>query len=67
MTRKIKRYKPIKFGDGPDPDTVEGHRNKKIEAAETLAFLPDISSGRFEGVQRNGAAFPSLRLAVAYD
>ena len=39
MTRKIKQYKPIKFGDGPDPDTVEGHRNKKIEAAETLAFF----------------------------
>jgi hypothetical protein len=24
MTRKIKQYKPIKFGDGPDPGTVEG-------------------------------------------
>jgi hypothetical protein len=38
MTRKIKQYKPIKFGDGPDPDTVEGHRNKMIEAAETRAY-----------------------------
>jgi hypothetical protein len=35
VARKIKQYKPIKFGDGPDPDTVEGHRNKMIEAAET--------------------------------
>jgi hypothetical protein len=26
MTRKIKQYNPIKFGDGPDLDTVEGHR-----------------------------------------
>lgn len=38
MTRKIKQYKPIKFGDGPDPDTVEGHRNKMTEAAETRAY-----------------------------
>jgi hypothetical protein len=30
MARKIKQYKPIKFGDGPDPDTVEGHRNRMI-------------------------------------
>jgi hypothetical protein len=34
----IKQYKPIKFGDGPDPDTVEGHRNKIAEAAETRRF-----------------------------
>jgi hypothetical protein len=38
MTRKIKQYKPIKFGDRPDPGTVEGHRNKMIEAAETRAY-----------------------------
>ena len=38
MTRKIKQYKPITFGDGPDPDTVEGHRNRMIEAAETRAY-----------------------------
>jgi hypothetical protein len=30
-------YKPIRFGDGPDPDMVEGHRNKVVEAAETRA------------------------------
>jgi hypothetical protein len=34
MTRRIKQYKPIKFGDGPDPDSVEGHQNKMAEAAE---------------------------------
>jgi hypothetical protein len=34
----IKQYKPIKFGDGPDPDTVEGHRNKIAEAAETRRY-----------------------------
>ena len=41
MPRKIKftkQYKPIKFGDGPDPDTVEGHRNKMAEAAERRAY-----------------------------
>ena len=38
MARKIKQYKPIKFGDGPDPGTVEGHRNKMIEAAEKRAY-----------------------------
>jgi hypothetical protein len=38
MTLKIKQYKPIKFGDGPDPDTVEGHRNKMAEAAERRAY-----------------------------
>lgn len=40
MTRKIKLYKPIGFGDQPDPDTVEGHRKKMAEAAETRAYNP---------------------------
>jgi hypothetical protein len=38
MPRKIKftkQYKPIGFGDRPDPDTVEGHLNAEAEAAET--------------------------------
>jgi hypothetical protein len=38
MTRKIKLYKPIHFGDGPDPGTVEGHRNRVAEAAGTRAY-----------------------------
>jgi len=41
MPQKIKfrkQYKPIKFGDGPDPGTVEGHRNGMAEAAETRAY-----------------------------
>ena len=38
MPQKIKQYKPIKFGDGPDADTVEGHRNRMAEAAETRAY-----------------------------
>ena len=41
MPRKIKftkQYKPIKFGDGPDPGTVEGHLNAVAEAAETRKY-----------------------------
>jgi hypothetical protein len=38
MTRRVRQSKPIKFGDGPDPGTVEGHRNKMIEAAETRSY-----------------------------
>jgi hypothetical protein len=38
MTRKIKQYKPIHFGDEPDPGTVEGHRNRVVEAAERRAY-----------------------------
>jgi hypothetical protein len=26
-----KQYKPIGFGDRPNPDTVEGHRNAMAE------------------------------------
>jgi len=42
MTRRIKQYKPIKFGDGPDPDSVEGHQNKMAEAAETRAYTGSL-------------------------
>ena len=41
MPQKIKfkkQYKPIRFGDRPDPDTVEGHRNRMAEAAETRRY-----------------------------
>lgn len=41
MPQKIKfkkQYKPIKFGDRPDPGTLEGHRNAMIEAADTRRY-----------------------------
>jgi hypothetical protein len=41
VSRKIefkKQYKPIGFGDRPDPGTVEGHRNAMDEAAETRRY-----------------------------
>jgi hypothetical protein len=37
MSRKVqfkKQYKPIGFGDPPDPRTVEGHRNAVRERTE---------------------------------
>jgi hypothetical protein len=33
-----KQYKPIGFGDRPDPGTAEGHRKAMAEAAETRAY-----------------------------
>jgi hypothetical protein len=38
MTRRIKQYKPIGFGDRPNPGTLEGHRNAMIEAAEKRQY-----------------------------
>ena len=41
MPQKIKckkQYKPIGFGDTPDPDTVEGHLHAEAEAAETRRY-----------------------------
>jgi hypothetical protein len=41
VSQKIKfkkQYKPIRFGDRPDPGTVEGHRAAMAEAAETRAY-----------------------------
>jgi hypothetical protein len=56
MTRRIKLYKPIGFGDQPDPGTVEGHRNAMAEAAERRAYnrrmkeLAAEDAGRREGL-----------------
>jgi hypothetical protein len=52
MTRRIKQYKPIKFGDGPDPDTVEGHRNKMIEATERRRYNGRMKELAAEDVAR---------------
>lgn len=41
MPQKVtfkKQDKPIKFGDGRGPGTVEGHRYAMIEAAESRAY-----------------------------
>jgi hypothetical protein len=44
--RKIKQYKPIGFGERPDPGTVEGHRNAMAEAAETRAYNHRMKEAR---------------------
>jgi hypothetical protein len=44
VSKKIKftkQYKPIGFGDRPDPGSVEGHRNAVAEAAETRQYKPE--------------------------
>jgi len=33
-----RQYKPIRFGDRPDPGTVESHRNAMAEAAEIRRY-----------------------------
>jgi hypothetical protein len=41
MSRAIrfkKQYKPMGFGDAPDPRTVEGHQAAMQEAAETRRY-----------------------------
>jgi hypothetical protein len=41
MPKRIKftkQYKPIGFGDRPDPGTVEGHLSAMEEAAETRRY-----------------------------
>jgi hypothetical protein len=62
--RKIKQYKPIKFGDRPDPGTVEeGHRKAMAEAAETRKYnrrmkeLAAEDEARREGLLSNVFGF----------
>jgi hypothetical protein len=54
MTRKIKQYKPIGFGDRPDPDTVEGHLNAVAEAAETRRYNRRMRELEAEDAARRG-------------
>ena len=60
MTRKFKQYKPIKFGDGPDPDTVEGHRNRMIEAAETRRYNRRMKEFAAEDAARREGLFSKV-------
>jgi hypothetical protein len=56
-----KQYKPIKFGDRPDPGTVEGHRNAMIEAAETRAYNRRMKELAAEDVARREGYCLGLR------
>ena len=58
MSRKIKftkQYKPIRFGDRPDPGTVEGHRNAMAEGAETRVYKDERACCRGRGASRRAA------------
>jgi hypothetical protein len=55
MTRKIKQYKTIGFGDRPGPGTVEAHRNAMDEAAETRRYNHRIRELETEDAARRGA------------
>jgi hypothetical protein len=57
MAREIrfkKQHKPIRFADGPDPGTVEGHRNRMIEAAETRRYNRRIKELAAEDEAKSG-------------
>jgi hypothetical protein len=54
MTRKIKQYKPIGFGDRPGPGTVEAHRNAMDEAAEKRRYNHPIGELEREDAARRG-------------
>jgi hypothetical protein len=49
-----KQYKPISFGDRPNPGTVEGHRNAMAEAAETRQYNRRMKELEAEDEKRRG-------------
>jgi hypothetical protein len=65
-----KQYKPIGFGDRPDPDTVEGHRNTVAEAAETRRYNRTMRELEAQDAerrrQRGGPLSKMLRSFSAY-
>jgi hypothetical protein len=57
VSRKIKftkQYKPIGFGDRPDPDTVEGHLNARAEAAEDCKYNRRMKELEAQDEKRRG-------------
>jgi hypothetical protein len=49
-----KQYKPIDFGDKPNPGTIEGHRNTLAEAAETRRYNRRMKELEAEDEKRCG-------------
>jgi hypothetical protein len=49
-----KQYKPIVFGDRPDPGTVEGHLNAIEEAAETRRYNKRMKELEAQDAGRRG-------------
>jgi hypothetical protein len=66
MMREIrfkKQYKPIGFGDRPDPGTVEDHLNAMDEAAETRRYnkrMEELEAEDADRQRRQGG--PLVRL-----
>jgi hypothetical protein len=60
MTRKIKQYKPIGFGDRPDLGTVEGHRNRVAEAAETRQYNRRMKELEAQDAAKRDGLLPRL-------
>jgi hypothetical protein len=64
VSKKIKftkQYKPIGFGDRPDPRTVEGHRNAMAEAAETRDYNRRMKELEAEDGARRGGLLSRVR------
>jgi hypothetical protein len=55
-----KQYKPIGFGDRPDPGTVEGHQNAMAEAAETRAYNRRMKELAAEDERKRGGLLSRL-------
>jgi hypothetical protein len=64
VSKKIKftkQYKPIGFGDRPDPGTVEGHRNTLAEAAETRQYNRRLKELEAEDKAKRGGILSRVR------
>jgi hypothetical protein len=64
VSKKIKftkQYKPIGFGDRPDPGTIEGHRNTLAEAAETRQYNRRMKELAAEDEARRGGRLSRVR------
>jgi hypothetical protein len=58
-----KQYKPIGFGDRPDPGTVEGHRDAMDEAAETRRYNKRMKELETQDeAKRRGLLYRIMRL-----
>jgi hypothetical protein len=60
VIRFKKQYKPIGFGDRPDPGTVESHRNAMDEAAETRRYNRRMKELEAEDAAKRGGWLSKL-------
>jgi hypothetical protein len=55
-----KQYKPIGFGDRPDPHTVEGHLNGKAEDAEDRQYNRRMKELAVEDAKRRAGVLARI-------